>query len=46
VATTKRASYKITLKKVGIFQRGTGITPSKWIDCLKFPDTAELIEAN
>jgi hypothetical protein len=36
----------MTIEKVGLFQKGKGITTSEWKDCLKNSDTAELIEAN
>ena len=46
VATIKRA-YKMALEKVGLCQNDKGgITTQAWIERLKNPDTAELIEAN
>ena len=46
VATTKRA-YKMALEKVGLCQNDKGgITTQAWIEHLKNPDTAEIIEAN
>ena len=46
VATTKRA-YKMALEKVGLCQNDKGgITTQAWIERLKNPDTAEIIEAN
>jgi hypothetical protein len=46
VATTKRA-YKMALEKVGLSQNDKGgITTQAWIERLKNPDTAEIIEAN
>ena len=46
VATTKRA-YKMALEKVGLCQNEKGgITTQAWIERLKHPDTAELIETN
>ena len=44
VATTKKA-YKMALEKVGLCQNDKGgITMQAWIERLKHPDTAELIE--
>ena len=46
VATTKRA-YKMALEKVGLCQNDKGgIMTQAWIERLKHPDTAELIETN
>ena len=45
-ATTKRA-YKMALEKVGGCLYGRyGITMKPWIECLKNPDTTQLIEEN
>ena len=46
VATTKRG-YKMALEKVGLCQNDKGeIMTQAWIERLKHPDTAELIETN